>query len=256
MNVPSLQPAATIAEVLDQLDTIIEWSKANNSRLGYFPALYRMVTARIAEGIRLQEFEDNTRMEKLDVVFANRYVEALAAYLNGKPCTLSWKISFQAANNWWPLVMQHLLMGMNAHISLDLGIAAAEIADPQNPEALKADFYKINTILAELTEGVQDDLGSIWPPLRLIDKLAGRADEQIAGFSMEYARNKAWEQTLLFAASPREEWPGLIAIRDARVVKFGRKILSPGFVPELLLAFIRISTTVSTKEVIDILTNE
>ncbi|PXV76327.1 hypothetical protein C8R14_13329 [Nitrosomonas eutropha] len=36
-------PARTIDDVTHQLTAIIEWSKQNNSRTGYFAALYRKV---------------------------------------------------------------------------------------------------------------------------------------------------------------------------------------------------------------------
>jgi len=37
-------PATSIDEVITQLTAIIEWSKQNDSRIGYFAALYRKVT--------------------------------------------------------------------------------------------------------------------------------------------------------------------------------------------------------------------
>ena len=46
--------------------------------------------------------------------------------------------------------MQHLLMGMNAHINLDLGIAASEVAGGNSIHDLKSDFMKVNDILAGL----------------------------------------------------------------------------------------------------------
>ena len=44
-------PADTIDEVVERLTEIVEWSRAANSRLGYFAALYRKVTVKIREGI-------------------------------------------------------------------------------------------------------------------------------------------------------------------------------------------------------------
>ena len=43
--------AASIDEVIEQLDEIINWARDNNSRLGYFAALYRTVTIRVRDGI-------------------------------------------------------------------------------------------------------------------------------------------------------------------------------------------------------------
>ncbi len=44
-------PATSIDEVIVQLTAIIEWSKQNDSRIGYFAALYRKVTVQVKKGI-------------------------------------------------------------------------------------------------------------------------------------------------------------------------------------------------------------
>ena len=59
---------------------------------------------------------------------------------------------------------------MNAHINLDLGIAAAEVAPGASIHALEQDFNLINEILCEMVDDVQDRLGKIWPAMRMIDR--------------------------------------------------------------------------------------
>src|SRR3712207_8653052 len=50
-----------------------------------------------------------------------------------------------------PLVVQHLILGMNAHINLDLGVAAATVAPtPEELQSLKPDFMTINALLGRL----------------------------------------------------------------------------------------------------------
>lgn len=61
-----------IRDVLDALDAVIERSIAERDRVGYFAAMYRQVTAKVAEGIAAGFFDDGPRMERLDVVFATR----------------------------------------------------------------------------------------------------------------------------------------------------------------------------------------
>ncbi|WP_055443520.1 DUF5995 family protein [Lacinutrix himadriensis] len=80
-----MQRPTTIPEVLDQLDIIIEQSIANNDRIGLFAFIYRRTTAEILKEIQLQNFEDNTRLEKLDVAFANLYLDAYNNYIHNKP---------------------------------------------------------------------------------------------------------------------------------------------------------------------------
>jgi len=54
------------------LDAIIAECTTERDRLGYFAALYRQVTIRVRDDIAKRDvFEDNERMERLDVTFAD-----------------------------------------------------------------------------------------------------------------------------------------------------------------------------------------
>lgn len=70
-------PTATIDAVLSRLDEIGERARREGSRVGYFAATYRDVTARVKHDIAVGRFEDGPRMERLDVIFAKRYLNAL-----------------------------------------------------------------------------------------------------------------------------------------------------------------------------------
>ena len=60
-------PAKNIDEVIAQLTDIIDISRQEPGRLGYFAALYRKVTINVKQGILNGRFEDGARMERLDV---------------------------------------------------------------------------------------------------------------------------------------------------------------------------------------------
>ena len=77
-------PARTIDEVIEHLDDVIALARSEKSRLGYFAVLYRNVTIKVKEGILAGSFEDGARMERLDVAFANRYLDALKRYRQGE----------------------------------------------------------------------------------------------------------------------------------------------------------------------------
>jgi hypothetical protein len=74
-----MKDAQTIDEVIARLDDIIADCKQRQSRIGYFAALYRRMTVEVQTGIAQKNFEDGNRMEQLDVIFANRYLQAYAA---------------------------------------------------------------------------------------------------------------------------------------------------------------------------------
>ena len=247
-------PAETIDQVIQQLDDIIDWSIRNNSRLGYFAALYRKVTLNVKSGISGGFFEDGDRMERLDVIFANRYLEAFEQNQRDIATSRSWQLAFEAANSWWPIVLQHLLLGMNAHINLDLGIAAAHTSPGGNIHALKADFNRINEILASLVEGVQRDLAQVWPMLRLLDFIGGKADEAVANFSIEKARDHAWRVAEELASLAPSDQKFKIDTLDRGIVAVGRLIRHPGIIIGTVNKIVRVGERGSVPKIIDMLT--
>jgi Family of unknown function (DUF5995) len=139
----------TIEAVLETLDTIIARALEEGSRVSYFAAV-REVTAKMAEGIATGFFDDGERMQRLDVTFADRYLSALSRYQPGGMATKSWELALPATAASRSIILQHLLVGINAHINLDLGIAAAETAPGQALSGLRRDFDRINEIIASL----------------------------------------------------------------------------------------------------------
>ena len=188
-------PATNIREVVTELDIIIARCINENNKLGMFAALYRKVTLHVEQGIAVGRFDDGARMERLDVVFANRYLEAIQAYNKGQAMTSSWKITFEASKNPTMFMLQHLLAGMNAHISLDLGIATAHVAAGQPISAIQRDFNEINKLLSDLIDEVQKALSESSVMMKTVDWLAGKKDEDLARFSLEQFRNRAWHIT-------------------------------------------------------------
>ena len=101
-------------------------------------------------------------MEKLDVIFALRYIDAWKAWISGKPLTQSWQVAFDASKNGGTVILQQMLLGINAHINLNLGIAASETVGSQGSIVnILHDFDTINAILAPLVDEVQKDLTQV-----------------------------------------------------------------------------------------------
>ena len=234
-----MMEAKTVNEVIKNLDLIIEQSKTEQSPMGYFAALYQKVTIKVKEKIEAKFFDDNERMEKLDVVFANRYLSAYSNYSNEHPITQSWKIALDATKNNRLIVLQHLLLGMNAHINLDLGIAAAQISDEANIESLKSDFDKINSILASLVDEVQKDLAEIWPTLTKILRFVKAIDDVLINFSMSLARDSAWDFAKKLTATDDSMKDQVINDKDIKVSELTRIISHPGIIVSFFLLFVR-----------------
>lgn len=164
----------------------------NGSSLGYFTALYHKVTCRVRDGIINNEFEDGKRMERLDVTFANRYITAWRQMESDQQPTTSWLVAFDAKHKRSTLVLQHLLLGMNAHINLDLGIAAAEVAAATDLQDIRKDFAAINGILAMLTGDIMNVLRRVSPLLSLMGLHQSRYNSILIQFSISNARDGAW----------------------------------------------------------------
>jgi uncharacterized protein DUF5995 len=246
-------PATTIDDVINQLNAIVDWSKQNNSRMGYFAALYRKVTIQVKKGIKDDFFDDGSRMERLDVIFANRYIRACYQHQTGQTPTQSWVRAFDETERWWPIVLQHLLMGMNAHINLDLGIAAAETVPSEELPNLKGDFDKINQVLASLVGDIQKELADIWPLLGLLNRYLGSVEKVIINFSMEKARDAAWSFAETLSPLSKEQRQQEIINKDEMIALFSKVISHPHFTISLIIKIIRLGEHGTTRQRIEIL---
>ncbi len=245
-------PARNIDEVIAALSDIIEDAIATQSRLGYFAALYRTVTRRVRDDIaKGTVFQDNERMEHLDVIFANRYLDAHAAYLHGEPCSACWKLAFDAATDGKLIIVQDLLLGINAHINLDLGIAAATVAPGDEIDGLHHDFDRINQVLAELVPASVADVDEVSPWLGLLNLVGGRAEGQIINFSLDVARREAWRFATALARV--DDGQPLIEARDRITTDLGDLVLKPGPVAATAIWLIRTREVKDVRRVIEVL---
>lgn len=217
----------TIEEVLKKLDEIILWSKKHQSPMGYFACTYRATTAQVLKNVQQKKFDDNERMVKMDVAFALRYIDAWENYQKGRKCTKTWQITFDATKNAQLLILQHVFLGMNAHINLDLGLSAASIVPYRRINPLKNDFDKINAVIASINQSVQDSLNQICYPVQLIDQISQGKDNVILDFSISKARETSWATAVLTSNSPKFLQSSVEHIVDYATSKVASQILNP-----------------------------
>ena len=227
-----------IDDVLKHLDSILTETCENEATLGYFAALYRRVTRRIKVEVELNHFDDAERMIQLDVVFAQRYLDAYENYRKGLPVTRSWQQAFNLSTTYWPLVLQHLL----------LGIAAVEVAGSKGMKDLKNDFCKINAILSSLVDEVQNSLILIWPPLKFILEKTGQLDNLATDFSMELARDGAWKFANELALTTEVQYQSALIERDKIIAEKASIITSPGLWVNGLLKVVRLGEVGSVSD--------
>ncbi len=245
--------ATTIDEVIEQLDEIVRIETVNNSAMAFFPILYKKVTERIKIGIQNHDFENNVRMETLDVLFANRYITAYRDMTDGKPTTRSWKKAFDSCPGRGLLIMQHLILGINAHINLDLGIAVSEtVGENGSIMDFENDFNKINEILGSMIDDVQARIGRVSPLFYLLEKIGKGREDKIVSFSINIARDGAWLFANQYHISPNKI--AAIESRDGIIEGIANKLVTTrSRLIRFTIKTIRFFETKNNRKVISIL---
>jgi hypothetical protein len=245
-------PVQTIDDVISALDEIVQQSYDEASRLGYFAALYRRVTCAVRDGIAQGSFDNGPLMEQLDVVFASRYLDALESYQTGGSPSRSWVVAFQGCDDADLLILQQLMAGMNAHINLDLGVAAAQVSPGAQLPQLKADFDEINGVLASLVGIVAAEIADASPLIGDLEKIGLRDETSVVNFDMTAARDAAWLTAQRLASEPSFLHDATIDALDLAISLEGRAILYP-LIGRPGLALIQQAETKNVRQVIDIL---
>lgn len=202
----SSPPAArTTGAVLDDLTRIVDQSRARRSAVGLFPAMYRSVTATMVEGLERGFFAEAARVERLVVVFADRYIDAFDAWSAGGVPTQAWRDALEFSERRAGSALQHLLLGMNAHINLDLGIATADVSTSEDLPAIRADFDRINVVLFAMLDELQGGLCTVSPWMQRVDRLGLGFDEACMRTGIRTARDLAWRLAEDLVAAPDAE---------------------------------------------------
>jgi hypothetical protein len=212
------------AAVVRRIDDIVAWSLHRRSRVGYFASLYWHVATTLARAAHAGGFTNPERIDQLNHAFFGRYLEAVGSFRRGEPTTEAWAVAFAATARDDLLIVQHLLLGANAHIDLDLAIGVAETVPAEELEGFRPDFMRMNGLLCSLIDGTCRDVTRAWPLLRVISRVAGREDDALLGFGLRAARRSAWDKAQRLAAAPASERPGMIAAMDAETAALGRDI--------------------------------
>lgn len=248
-----MNEATSIEEVISQLDNIIEWSISNKSRIGYFATLYRRMTVAVQQGIINNIFEDGKRMEQLDVDFANRYFFAWNAWSNKQPCSSAWTLAFDACENAGLIVLQHLILGINTHINLDLCIAASECCPGDKIYGLESDFNKINDVIATQSQLVQDTLCKVWFPLRALNDIGNDQEKAVLNFSIDTARSCSWANAIALSHTGDQMKNELINQIDSTVVELGKKVINPGLWINFILKPVQLMESKDVSKIIELL---
>ncbi len=248
------QQAQDIDQVLASLAGIVAEATATGSPQGCFAALYRQVTLQVKRAIGQGLFDDGPRMERLDTAFANRYLAAFQGFRDGGAAAAAvsrcWSYAFTATQGGDLILLQDLLLAINAHINLDLAVATAETAPGDAISGVQGDFDRINLLLASLLPAVEQVIGRFSPLLGLLDQIGGRTEEETLNFSLDVARQDAWDQAVTLAHLPQAAWPPALQSRDRQVTVLARLIAEPGGLAGKAVEIIRLTESLDVKAIV------
>jgi hypothetical protein len=244
-------PTAAGPIINGELAEMVGWSRARASRMGYFAALYTHVEVAIDDALARGEFTHPHLLARVNERFFRRYLGAFDARRAGSSASAPWEAAFEAGESDRLCVVQHLLLGMNAHINYDLPIAVTDALDPEELAAFRGDFDRMNDLLASLVDEVSDDVALCWPLLRWINRLGRGPDDVIIDFSMRCAREHAWCSALKLAPLAGAERELAIAALDAEAVRIARDVAGPSVLGRIVAAIIRAGERGTVPEIID-----
>ena len=247
---PPIPSVTSIDQVIDAIQGIVDWSIANESRLGYFAALYKRITIAIRKGIGDHLFDDGPRMERFDVIFASRYFAALNGYFHPAQFPVlsdCWRVAFEGALLPAPILVQHMLAGVNAHIDLDLGIAAEEVAPGRLLPTLHHDFNTVNAVLSSQVATVVEEINSLSPVLADIYRVLMNHELDLIADGLVIVRDSAWRFAKLLACEPSFAQQPTIMVKDLEVAKLGALIFHP---PELIAGFVAVVGASESRDVV------
>ena len=123
---------------------------------------------------------------------------------------------------------------MNAHINLDLGIAAAQVSPGNQLPQLKPDFDQINAVLASMVSTVASEIAVVSPLLGDLETIGLRCATPAINFDIVAARDAAWLTAERLNAEPPRLHALTIGALDLAVSIQGRAILYPDNANECL----------------------
>jgi len=173
LQMARLEEPKTLDDSVRGIDQVVDWAIKAESHIGYFAALYKRITLAIQDAITEGVFDDGDRIGQLGIVFSQRYFKSLNAYFYPDECqglTLPWEVSFVGDQNHKAIMLQHMMAGLNAHITFDLGLATLAIAG-NSLDTLENDFNRVNALLCSQIPGILDVVQQLSPDLRLIRRL-------------------------------------------------------------------------------------
>lgn len=190
---------------LDHMQALLDQWEAADDRRCIFLGCYSQMTANMLKTIQAGEFHDNQWVGRLLEHFADYYFKALETYEQQPTIAPAvWQVAFQLTGDPEAHVLQHLMLGINAHINFDLVFALedvlrdewADLAPRQRTERYE-DHCRVNQVIASTVDAVQDSVVERFAPrMDLVDDGMGHLDEWLASRLISIYRDRVWQKAV------------------------------------------------------------
>ena len=165
--------------------------------------------------------------------FASRYLSACNQTIPRPRC---WQATWDVAEENL-LIVQHLLLGINAHVNFDLPQSVAAVAGQSGDLAgAREDFDTVNDLLSSISVDVLRDLGRL---SRWTSKVAALGGGRMFNFSLRAARTQAWNAAERLYALDDQHQAAYVAELDRLVSVLAYLITRPSFPATLFVATAR-----------------
>jgi hypothetical protein len=228
----------TLDEVVEGLASWERRFRERGDRRAVFATLYGIVSAEMRSRVAQGAFSDPEWVHRYAVAFANLYRDALEHDEHGRTTVVpkAWRLCFDAARTGTGLVLQDLLLGVNAHVNNDLPVALSNVSIEPDRAARYRDHTAVNAVLGAVTERATQRIAALYAPgVSMLDDCAGQLDELLSLFSLDIARESAWESAVSLANARSALERRLAAtLIGSRAAVMARLLLAPTAHPRVL----------------------
>jgi hypothetical protein len=225
----------SIDALISEMEELLVPLEAAGDARRFFHATYLRTTRAVRHAVRAGLFSDPGWVERWDVAFARRYLDALRADASGDAVPQPWAIAFGAARD-KPAApaLRHVLLGMNAHINYDLPqallavISTSEFHDPAVTSRRRADHRRIDEVLSRRVGAEDAELAQLGPR-SVADSLLVPLNQAASRRFLRESRAKVWDNAVelnaaraLGATAYAERLADLEKLSGARVAELVR----------------------------------
>lgn len=197
-----------------RMETLLREWETTADRRAIFLRCYLLMTHNMLAAVEDGAFRDCDWVHALLHRFADYYFEALSTYeqdVDQAPPV--WRRVHDVARREEALVVQDLLLGVNAHINYDLVLTLVDMLEPEwahlsTPErhARYADHCRINHIIGATIDAVQDHvIETVAPEMNVVDTFLGRLDEWLISQLITRWRDEVWQHAVEMLVRPEPQ---------------------------------------------------